>query len=514
MARIRSDLVNQQLASLSTMTGVAAPIGGWNTRDSLSAMPNIDAVELDNWFPTSGSVVSRNGFESFSTGFPSAPETIVEYNSGVLQEMVAASGSKLYTVDDAGAKTEIGTGLSNARWQTANFNSFLLLVNGADTPRSWNGTILSTLTITLKDGGGTPIVGTTSADMEGINIFKNRVYMWSTSEQRFFVGGVNAIQGDFTEFPLSRISQLGGSLLAMGTITRDGGSGADDLACFIMSTGEVIIYNGDNPTDANSWALEGRYRIPRPVSVRGVCQYKGDLKVITENDFTSVLEVIAQGGIDVNPSKLTGAVSTAFRTYSSNYGWQALTYTRGDMLIMNVPISTNSTYNQYITNTVTGAACKFSGLNGSTFGIYKGDLYFGNSTSIFKADTGSNDNGADINLSGQTAFTTFNTPNRKRFISLRHVIKSSAAINMDVSVAVDYGNTQQSLISSSVSSGTQWDTAQWDTFQWAAEETAQNITTSLSSNGVAFSNKINISLSGDSAEWFRTDYNVDIMQGF
>jgi hypothetical protein len=46
----------------ASTTSVAAPIGGWNARDSLANMQPLDAVQLVNWFPTPTDVTMRKGY--------------------------------------------------------------------------------------------------------------------------------------------------------------------------------------------------------------------------------------------------------------------------------------------------------------------------------------------------------------------------------------------------------------------------------------------------------------------
>ena len=52
----------------ATTTSMAAPIGGWNNRDSLAEMPPLDAVELVNFWPTPTDVQLRKGWTKYSTG--------------------------------------------------------------------------------------------------------------------------------------------------------------------------------------------------------------------------------------------------------------------------------------------------------------------------------------------------------------------------------------------------------------------------------------------------------------
>jgi len=516
MTTVNRDQLRQERITEGTRGNIPAPIGGWNTRDALSLMPPIDAITLDNWFPQVGSVKSRNGSENFNSGFGSNVETITSLNAGGSVTRLAAASDKIFTWTNglAGTGTQIGSGFANARWQTVNMTGNVLWFNGVDTPQRYNGTTLSSLAIVLKDGAGVTIVGTDQDDMDGCNVFKSRLYIWSTQEQRFFVGDVNAIQGDFSEFELDAISADGGDLLAMGTITRDGGFGADDLACFIMTTGKVFIYNGSDPTNANDWQLEGVYTIPPPISIRGITKFKGDLKIITEADQVSLLEVVNSGGLNVSPSKLSGAIKEAFDLYGGNYGFEAILHPSNDMLIFNIPVATNTTYHQYVINTVTGAACRFKAWEARTFGVIEGQLYYGVDSIIRRADVGFDDEGDDIATVGERAFFDFGSPFNKSFLSSKEVIRSPAELNITMGEAIDFGVPVVADATTSVASGTQWDVGQWDTFQWADEAIAQIIRFALIGSGVAISTKMSIALNGDSAEWFRTDHSFRLNNTF
>jgi hypothetical protein len=41
--------------------------------------------------------------------------------------------------------------------------------------------------------------------------------------------------------------------------TNDAGDGVDDYAAFVFSTGEVLVYQGDDPGSVNAWSLIGRF---------------------------------------------------------------------------------------------------------------------------------------------------------------------------------------------------------------------------------------------------------------
>jgi len=63
----------------ATTTSMAAPIGGWNNRDSLAEMPPLDAVQMVNFFPTPTDVQLRKGWTKTSTGITGQVQTIMNY---------------------------------------------------------------------------------------------------------------------------------------------------------------------------------------------------------------------------------------------------------------------------------------------------------------------------------------------------------------------------------------------------------------------------------------------------
>lgn len=124
---------------------IPAPVGGLNARDSIADMKATDAVIMDNWVPGTTSVSVRLGYTAWVTGFASPVESLLTYQSSTAQKMFAASGTSIYDATSSGAVgAAVVTGLTNARWQFANFGTaggqFLYAVNGVDKPRLYDGT--------------------------------------------------------------------------------------------------------------------------------------------------------------------------------------------------------------------------------------------------------------------------------------------------------------------------------------------------------------------------------------
>jgi hypothetical protein len=114
---------------------VAAPIGGWNARDSIAEMSPLDAVVLQNWFPTPSDIELRKGYTQSSTGIDSQVNSLMNYAGPTSQTLFAAAGSKIWDASTATA-TQSLTGLANDKFQYVNMSNaggnYLVACNGAD----------------------------------------------------------------------------------------------------------------------------------------------------------------------------------------------------------------------------------------------------------------------------------------------------------------------------------------------------------------------------------------------
>lgn len=497
--------LEQERSGQAKRVNVSSPAGGLNTRDAQSDMDITDAVVMDNWFPGQGAVSTRKGFTEYATGLTGEVETLAEFNAIGNRKFLCANADEINDITNPLSITNLGSGFSNARWQTANFRANMLLVNGANTPQVYNGSTLSNSTISGS--------GLDSKDLDGINVHKNRAYVWDSDTQSFWYGATNAIGGTFTEFDLSGVAPFGGNLISMMTWNHDGGDGVDDFALFLMSSGDVILYDGSDPGDASNWSLIGIYRIGVPIAIRGAVKVGGDVAIITDQDFVLFSQVFKSGGLVLSSTKLSGAAIAAVQNFRGNYGWEAAIYPKasaGSWLLFNVPVATNTTYEQYIVNTVTGASTKFTGMNARTWGLFNGDMYFGESTKVMKADDGLDDDGNFIVCDVQAAFSDLGSPQEKVVNSFRNVIKVDGNVVLNTVVSFDYGQNTTTQNVSTMSQGVAWDTVLWDTELWSPENQTRNELIIASGEGVALSMRIKVSLMGQQVFWFRTDYSVNI----
>lgn len=444
-------------------TSLPPPVGGWDTRESLADMPVENAVILDNWFPTTDKVTLRRGNSSHATGMSGNVESLVPYTplTGT-GKLFAANGGNIYDVTSSGAVGAAAvTGLANDRFQHVQIGTgagqFLLIMNGADTPRTFNGSAWANATMT----------GPTIANLIWCNLHQRRLWFGEEDSLSAWYLAVNAITGAATEFSLAGIAKLGGYIMAMGTWTRDAGDGADDVAVFLTSEGEAIVYAGTDPSAVATWGLVGVFRIGRPIGRRCMQKAGADLIMVTEDGFVSAATILSldrsQAERVAISAQINKAVNDAVRDNGLLFGWQAMIYPKGTMLIFNVPQSSTESH-QYTFNTITGAPTRFTGINAVCFGLVGDTLYWGGTDGVvYKFDDGTSDNGTNIDFDGLQAFSYFGTPGVKKLFKLAEPIFQSDG---NPSVALDLNTDFQVLAPTGVTAASPTSAAKWGIAKW------------------------------------------------
>lgn len=95
---------------------------------------------------------------------------------------------------------------------------------------------------------------------------------------------------------------------------------------------------------------------------------------------------------------------------------------------------------QYVINVSTNAPCQFKGQPASTFCVSGGDLYFGsNNGTVYKADTGYNDNDSSIEVDLQSSFNYHGRPNLNKHINaIKPLLQTNKDLELGVVVNTDF----------------------------------------------------------------------------
>lgn len=461
-------------ANVSGNGSIPAPVGGWNRRDVLSAMSPLDAVALENLIPDTGAVQLRKGYSSWGTGLSSNyVESLMQYSPPTgTNKLFAATPSIIYNVSTQGAGSSSVTSMSNGRWSnvmyTNSAGNFLYLANGADTPRYYDG---SSWTTTGFTGSGLAV-----ENLDFVHSHLHRLWFIEKDTLNAWYAPTDAISGTLTKLILGPFCTLGGKLVAIGTWTRDGGTGANDYLVFVTSKGQVIIYAGTDPSVFGSSVQIGVFKIAEPIGRRCLIRLGSDLGVLTSIGLISLLQTLPQIEGQATSSSITDKIISAFRdaytVAGTSFGWQAIEYPKRNLLIINVPVLERTTQVQFVMNTRTGAWCKFNSINAACWSLFGDALYFGGNDGIVSQyDADYNDNGASIVGTLQTAFSNFGTSANKRFTMARALFLSPSGYAPRILVKTDYNTSISDLaIIDTDASGVAWDDSLWDVAEWGPSQ--------------------------------------------
>lgn len=473
----------------SRLISVPAPVGGWNARDAMSEMKPTDAIFLDNFIPDAQGVQQRRGTRAHASALTgNFVESLMEYNTAAENpKLFASTPTTIWDVTAAAAGTSAVTSLTNGRWQHTMFATpgghFLVCCNGADSVRNFDGTSWTTPAIT----------GVTSSTLVNVSAHMERLWFVQQSTLKIWYLPVQSIAGAATAIDFSPICKHGGELIAMATWTRDGGSGPDDLACFVTSNGEILLYSGTDPDSVDTWQRVGVFKAAPPIGRRCFIKLGADLCYLSAIGVLPLPQFLSQSSAGVNNLAVTDKISGAFRqaylSTGTRFGWQVLEYPQENLLIVNVPITERATQHQYVMNLQTGAWCRFKDLNAGCWSLKGQELFFGGNDGKVYAYGGPgvyDDDGDPVTALGVQAFFNYGTPQQKSFRMARPLFSGPQDYAPQVKMLVDYdANALPTFSPPSFNSlGPFWDEELWDTVEWGSGLAVTNLWQSVTGTGV------------------------------
>lgn len=505
---------------------VPAPVRGWNTRDSLAAMQSLFAVRMDNVFPGQSECLLRNGSATFASGMTGLVKSLYGYGAQTPanNKLFAVTDSGIYDITAGGTIGSPVQALTNGDWEAVNFTNsvgttYLWGVNGVDTPKMYDA-VGGWATPTLSGAWFSP------ADLNQCAIHKKRI--WVVKKNSTSVGylALDSIQGGVTEFPVGGLLRRGGYIVAISTWTVDSGTGPDDMLVMISSEGEIVVYAGSDPSSSTTWGLVGVYHVGRPMSRRCFAKLAGDVSVFVEGGVFPLSAALQSASIDSSKA-LTDLIQPTFatmaRTYGAQTGWEVVLMPSRNALIVNIPITSGTFYQQFVMNTTTGAWCSFSGWMGHCFCVFGGKLYFGAAGGMVKKAWEPDqfgDDGEDIVGTVQQAYSALEGKGKlHKPTMIRPQLASDGTFETRWGVAADYAGSPKvnsiALREAVIGSYSTWNVAVWDEAPWSDVLIRVKTWRTVSAKvGFRHSLLLQFLAKGATVSWSATDWLVQDAKGF
>lgn len=458
-----------------------SPIRGWVLDENLATVQPGAASILDNWICTTTGIRVRGGSLKHAT-IGGAVKSIFRYVSGATEKMFAASASAIYDITSPATPTTIPatsvSALTGGDWSATQFGTaggnFLVIANGTDSVRNYDGTTWTTPAITAV----------TSSTLSHVWSYGSKLFFVQKNTQSAWYLPVDQIAGAAVQVSLAGIFQKGGPLLFGAKWSMDAGDGLDDKCVFVSAEGEVAIYEGTNPADAANWRLAGLYQMPEPIGKKGYTQAGGDLLIANDVGLIPVSAAIQKDIGALDQSAVSRPISPYWQSQAlslSGSAWEIVKIPRSNIMVISQPsASANSCL---VVNLQTGAWSRVTGWDTQCLGYFNNRGYYGASDScIYLMEGAGSDNGLPYTsvYLGQHE-TMGHYGQQKTVLQMRAVLKSSGKVYPQITAQVDYVGEVLSPPSSAPNTinASGWDSGVWDTTLWDAGSNPPAIGTSL-----------------------------------
>lgn len=325
----------------------------------------------------------------------------------------------------------------------------------------------------------TPVTGVNPRNLVFGVIWQNRLWCVQRDTAKAWYGGVGAYTGTFTSFVFGARFRAGGPLLGLYNWTIDGGSGVQNSLVAISQAGDVVIYQGTDPSSSSTFGLKGVWSLGAvPAGRKIATDYGGDVLILTNVGILPLSKLAMGNPVFDRSQYATNKIANLFNTLASTYGrtrgWSLRIHPEDNALIVTIPSAgADASTTQLAMSLATRGWSQYRDLPMLSNDAWLGKMYFGTADGRVCVNTDYMD---DVRLAtGFTptpvqwaflsAFSNLGSQRQKRVSSLApSIISTTAGVSYDIAARFNYDLTELSTVTASDPSG--WDSALWDTAVW------------------------------------------------
>jgi hypothetical protein len=318
--------------------------------------------------------------------------------------------------------------------------------------------------------------------------WKNRLWFIQNNTTDAWFLNTNAITGAASNFDFGPLFVHGGDLKAMATWTLDSGTGVDDKLVIYSAGGDILIYEGTDPTSAATFRIVGKWYGGRPPSGRRfMSKYGGDLAFISEQGVDYMSRVF-QGRGEIDPEtqqqdsarRFNEVIGRDVRATRNRNFWQFIWLPSEECAIVTTPHSEIKTGYQYCFSPLPLAWSRHVGMGMTCAEEHEGWLYHGTAVgTVIRAFDGTTDDRLTDGTPGRAVIgdlqTAFVAPaddraSLKRPLLVQPIFLSSGIPSVKLKILTEWtieavaGSPSYILPTDSL-----WDQALWDQATWQAE---------------------------------------------
>lgn len=376
------DRINGGGANFADVTGLGS--GDWSAVEISTSGGQFTSVvngsdylhyfDGTDWNPINDAAVNTVGYDALTSDF-AVGETVTGGTSG-------ASATILSIVQTSATAGDLRVGaITSGPFQD---DEAITSASGAATA---DGASASSSTVT--------ITGVATTLLSQAWVFKNRTFFVEKDSMSAWYLPVESIGGAATEIPLGAVFRKGGTLILGATWSLDSGAGIDDVCLFVSSNGEIAVYEGTDPSSADTWALAGVYDVAAPLNKHATFKAGGDLAILTKDGIIPVSEALRKDRAALQSVAISYPIEDEWKSAVANATssfpiiptlWQSQA-----KLFIGVPGTGGVVF---VANARTGAWCRYTGWDMRCAITASDSLYFGSDDGIVRlGESGGTDGG-------------------------------------------------------------------------------------------------------------------------
>ncbi len=512
--------VPQRGAALGTPTrpstkvvGIPAPVSGINAVDPVANVPPEFCLSAINFIADGRTMLVRPGYQQFATsvGDGHGVRTVMPFIGATSSpnKLWAVCREGIYDITSGGAIGAASIALSAGTTTGYGVWSNFVLDNGAH----YLFYADPTDGLFQYPSGGpwaqvTAITGVAETSLVFVMQFKGRLWFIEKDSARGWYLASGAVAGAATRFDFGNKFIHGGNLVGLYSWTVDGGEGVDDHLVAISSTGDVMVYKGDDPSSAATWTLVGQYYVGIvPTGFRVAAQQGGDLYLLSQYGVIPLTRLMRGVLVQEEQAQLSRniapLIADTMDSTRQSIGWEMKNVPDYNVFLVATPAVASETELQFCLSTRTQGWTLWNDLPYLTGEVYGGDFYFGDSNATVYKLVGGKDavaaagtGGIDINFSLLTTFQDYGDVgkyHRAQFIRTVFTVESLPGIAVSARYDYDMSGPPVAESAGAVSSAL-WDTAVWDVSIWGAS--TRTVTRTFGASGIG--RAVAVSLGGNS----------------
>lgn len=474
-------------------------MGGINAVASGANMPVSDCTALYNLRAAERGLRTRPGWREWVTGLTGSADnlvrTIVPFTgsakNGTNNRMFATTSTGIWDVSSstdaptevftfASSTGEAGVGVFHAVTTTAgHFLFYADEVNGlhlySEASDTWSA-------VAMGVGVG-QISGVDPADVVFVTVFKKRVWLVVRDSAIAYYLDAGAIAGAATAFNFGPEFKAGGPLIGLWHWTYDGGSGLDDALVGISGGGDVAIYKGTDPDDANAFGLDGVWQFgAMPAGRRLASEMGGEMLVTTRTGIVPLSKLVVGAQLDTqqySTFKIGPLFNQLMLTRATQSGWSMRLHPEDGTLVVTVPEGVGQPTSQLVMSLSNRSWSMDRDVPIYSCEAWGGKMYFGtvdgrvcvNDGDVDGVTLDDPDAYTSIQYALLSAFSDLGLPVQKQVQAIRVSILSDGG-SPSYDVGARYGLDFSELPTVTQTPGSNpnaWDVALWDSAVWAGE---------------------------------------------